>query len=369
MIRRVYTDFLKEKVRQRKLGWLVARGLQYARIHASYLVKRPLCGPVLGTLVTNYTCNYGCTMCDLKLRDRELRSKGLRELDTADMQAVLEGFARLGVSGVGFTGGEPLLRKDIFELLAHTKALGMITHLNTNGFFVDDANVGRMLAAGVDSVNISLDGACAATHDAIRGVPGAFDRVIEAVGRITAARKRAKSSLRLKTVAVLQERNINEVEDLVNLAGKLGVDCIEFIPRQPFTSGEGPVSADAAMLAAVDRVTEYLLRPEPKPVRIENSERHVRLFHGAFRGLDSPLRCYAGYNSLAVDSYGEVYPCVPWYNWRCSAGNLGGKDLAAFWYSKGYDSVRSEVRTCRKCTLNCQAELNILFDARGLFRG
>jgi MoaA/NifB/PqqE/SkfB family radical SAM enzyme len=368
MIRRVYLDFIRRRLAQGNIPWLLSRGKQYALIHASYLLKRPLCGPALGTLVTNYTCNYGCTMCDLKLRDRELRDKGLQELDTRGMKRVLEAFAGLGVSGVGFTGGEPLLRKDIFELLAHTKDLGMISHLNTNGFFVNDENARRIAAAGVDSVNISLDGSRADTHDGIRGVPGAFERVLKAVGRINTARKRDGVRLRLKTVTVLQERNIDEVADLVALAGDLGVDCVEFIPRQPFTTGEDRRAESDLFLGKVDKVVDYLLGPGKKAVPIENSPSHVRLFRTAFSGQSSPLRCYAGYNSLAVDCYGEIYPCVPWYNWRHAAGNLRDHDLAGFWYSKEYDGVRREIRSCRKCTLNCQAELNLLFDGARPFR-
>jgi MoaA/NifB/PqqE/SkfB family radical SAM enzyme len=363
MIRKVYLDFIRDKLAGRELRWLLSRAVQYGLLHASYLFKKPFCGPVLGTLVTNYSCNYRCVMCDLRLRDQELRGRGLRELDTAGMKKVLSSFAALGTSGIGFTGGEPLLRKDIFELLAYTKASGMISHLNTNGSLLDEENVRRILAAKVDSLNISLDGARAATHDSLRGIPGAFARAVEGVERVNTLRKREGARLRIKTVAVLQEGNVDEVPDLVRLAEDLGVDCIEFIPRQQFLSRPDRSPAPApAFLKKIEQVSQYLLGQEHGKVRIENSRTHLRLFPASFRNEPSPLKCYAGYNSLAVDCYGEVYPCVPWYNWRRSAGNVRDKGLADLWYSKGYDEVRREVRSCRSCYLNCQAELNILFD-------
>jgi len=363
LIRKVYLDFMLEKMSDREFGWLLSRGMQYALTHASYLLRRPLCGPILGTVVTNYRCNYRCSMCALHLRDEEFRAKGIKELDTAHMKLILKDFAAQGTSGIGFTGGEPLLRKDIFELLAYTKALGMISHLNTNGSLLDERNIGNILNVLVDSLNISLDGARAETHDAIRGHRGAFDRAIEAISLVIAMRKRKGTALRLKTVAVLQKDNIDEVAGMVRLAEDLGVDCIEFIPLQPFAAGIDHQSPpDPLFLGKVQQVTDYLLGLGKKTVRIENSRTHIKLFHRSFSNVESPLKCYAGYNSLAVDCYGEIYPCVPWFNWRRSVGNIRDKDFAEFWYSPEYQRFRQEIRSCRKCYLNCQAELNVLFN-------
>ncbi len=366
MIRRVYLDFLKDRWRSGKIPWLLSRGMQYALIQASSLAGRPFCGPVLGTVVTNYRCNYRCVMCDLPGRDAELRGQGRKELDTAAMLRIVEEFSRIGASGIGFTGGEPLLRKDIFELLARTKRMGMFSHLNTNGSLLDDGNVRSILAASVDSVNVSLDGGRAGTHDAIRGCAGAFDRAVAGIERMVQERKRQASSIRIKTVAVLQEANIDEVEDLISLARDLGVDCIEFIPRQPFRRADGgaqPVSD--AFLAKAERAKERLLRWQEERLRLENSPAHLRLFGRSFRGEPSPLRCYAGYNSLAVDCFGDVYPCVPWINWRRSVGKLPEGGLREFWYSPEYRRKRADIGSCRNCYLNCQAELNLLFAPLG----
>lgn len=365
MIRKVYLDFLRDKLSRNETGWLLSRLKQFVLIHASFALGKPLCGPVLGTLVTNYSCNYSCVMCDLKRRDGELRSMGSEELDTAGMKKVIHAFARLGTPGIGFTGGEPLLRKDIFELLAHTKKLGMISHLNTNGSLLDDGNARKILEARVDSLNISIDGAKSATHDVIRGVQGAFDRAVAAVERITALRQRKGAKLRIKTVAVLQEDNVGEVPEMVRLAGDLGVDCIEFIPRQQFLSGcAGKQPYDPVFLEKVEQAVDRLFRSEQglDRARIENSPTHLALFSRSFRNEPMPLKCYAGYNSLAVDCFGEIYPCVPWYNWRRSTANVRDHELEAFWFSPEYRNVRIEVERCTGCYLNCQTELNILFN-------
>ncbi len=364
MIRKVYLDFLREKLSRKEYRWLLARGLQYALIQASRLAGRPFCGPILGTLITNYRCNYDCVMCDLKLRDRELRSRGLVEFDTAQMKGILDDFAALGISGVGFTGGEPLIRKDIFELLAYTKGLGMISHLNTNGSLVNDRVIEQIIEAKVDSVNVSLDGARAETHDQIRGVEGAFALAVEAVRRIAEVRGGKKGALpRLKTVTVLQESNVDEVRDIVALATSLGVDCVEFIPRQPFRmDAERQPAGEGLFLQKMDEVTAYLLARHKGLVKIENSPGQLRGIGRWLKDMASPLRCYAAYNSYTVDCFGEIYPCLPWANWRKAVGNMRETGLREFWYSSSYNRIRQETSACRKCYLNCQVELNLLFN-------
>ncbi len=362
-VRKVYFDFVKKQVASGRIGWLFGLGSQYALTKLSHVTGRPLCGPILGTLVTNYSCNLRCRMCRMPQDDARLRESGHKPLSTEGMRSVIDGFARLGTRGIGFTGGEPLLRPDLLDLLRHTRTLGMLTHLNTNGTLLDDATVGALLDAGVSSMNISLDGATEASHDRTRGVSGSFGKTVEAVRRADRMRKERRADLRLKVVAVLSEENLDEVADYLALAAALGVDCVEFIPRQPFPEGAGKgARADEATLAKVDAVVRLLSEGAALPVPLENSGRMLALFAASFRGEPSPLSCHAGYNSLAVDCFGRIFPCVPYVNWDRPVGDLSTTDLETFWYSKAYDPARREIAACRACTLNCQAELNLLFN-------
>jgi MoaA/NifB/PqqE/SkfB family radical SAM enzyme len=304
-------------------------------------------------------------MCDLPLRDEQLKKKGLEEFSTGQLKQVIRDFADLGISGIGFTGGEPLLRNDIFELLKYTKDLGMISHLNTNGFLLNEENASRVIEAGVDSINISLDGAKSQTHDTIRGYPGAFDRVINAVRCINTLRKEKGSPVRLKVVTVINETNIDEVKDLVELSIDLNTDCIEFIPQQPFfisSRDSRGLNCDGTFLKKLSKAVNYLLDFKEKEIKIENSSRHLRLFERSFKNKKSPLICYAGYNSYTVDCYGEIYPCLPWLNWGKSVGNVKDTTLRKFWYSSKFNKIRHSIAKCKDCYLNCQAELNLLFN-------
>ena len=359
MIRKVYTDLIRRKLREDGASWLLRRCRQYFLLQLSRLVHRPLCGPALGTLMVTYRCNLHCAMCDMPLKYSENARRGKKEFDTARFREIIGEFAELGIPGIGFTGGEPLLRDDIFTLLAETKRLGMIAHLNTNGWLLGEREAEQVVGIGVDSVNVSLDGAAAATHDRIRRAPGSFARAVKAVERIVALKHKHRSHVRIKTVAVIDETNIDEVPQLFALARQLGTDCIEIIPRQPFAAAVD-THAEPDLLAKVDELVTSLLTEE-LGVTIENSPAHLRLFRRSFAGEASPVRCSAGYNSLAVDCYGNIFPCVPWINWGKATGNIKTGSLTEVWRSPDYQREREITARCRDCYLNCQAELNLLF--------
>jgi len=136
----------------------------------------------------------------------------------------------------------------------------MIAHLNTNGWLLGEQEARQITKIGVDSVNVSLDGATAATHDRIRKQSGAFERATNAVRLLVRQRRSAGSQVRVKTVAVIDETNLDEIPDMIRLGQELGTDCIEFIPRQPFCQkqeDENSVSAEA-LLVRVQAMTEYL---------------------------------------------------------------------------------------------------------------
>jgi MoaA/NifB/PqqE/SkfB family radical SAM enzyme len=321
-----------------------------------------MCGPAVAFLVTNYDCNYRCKMCDLPERGNMLRNGGLKELTTTEMKDSIAELAKLGVSGIGFTGGEPLLRKDIFELIKYTKELGLIANFNTNGFYLDKENARALIESGIDSINISLDSADKHMHDSIRGCSGAFDKAIEAIGHINALRDNRRRRPRLKVVSVISERNVKDIPELLGLLSTLRVDCAEFIPEQPIYAGaSGNTTYGPEFFSTLKKNIGYILKFDQNKLKIENSARHLKLFERSFKNERPPFRCYAGYNSYAMDCYGELYPCIPWVSLGKPAGNIKEMSAKDFWYSPKYDRIRDAVLKCKGCYLNCQAELNLLF--------
>jgi MoaA/NifB/PqqE/SkfB family radical SAM enzyme len=369
-MRRLYRERVLETLRRGEVLRLVRLAGRWSAVLAGPLLGRPLAGPILGTVVTNYSCNLRCRMCDLPLRVGRHADRGLREMTTPEMLGVIDDFAALGTIGLGFTGGEPFLRADLFDLLERSRRGGMVTHLNTNGSLLDDAAAARLVASRVDSVNVSLDGADETTHDEIRARRGSFEEVLSAIGRLRDARRAAGASVpRIKLVCVLGRRNLDQAERLVEMRRRLGADAVDFLPVHDFDdpgserheSLLAPFAPEEASraLAVARRLTE-LVASEP----IENSRGHLALFPRALRGEPSPIRCHAGFNSLVVDGYGRIFPCVPWSNAERAVGDVRRTPLRRFWRSGEYARRRREVRRCRDCYLNCQTELNLMFRLR-----
>ena len=364
MFRKAYFDLLKNKIAEKGSFWFFRQLWHYFLIKLSFLLRRPLCGPVLGTMIVTYKCNFNCRMCDLPANRQKAIQGGQQELSLEGLKQVIRELALLGVSGIGFTGGEPLLRNDIFELLRYTKEQGVITHLSTNGFFLDAEAAHKIVEAGTDSVNISLDGAKAETHDNIRAVTGAFDKALDAINCLNSARCRMSknSRLRIKIVSVISATNITEVPGLLELSQRIGVDCIEFVPQQRF-SDSCKTDFSQEFAAKLKQAVNLIRQAKKAGGKIENSWQYIKLFERSLQGSKSPLTCYAGYNSCCLDCYGDIFPCIPWVNWnRPAVANIKTGGLKKIWYSQGYNKIRHSVSICRDCFLNCHAELNYIFN-------
>jgi heme b synthase len=137
------------------------------------------------------------------------------ELTTEQGKRLLDSIAGFARPTMILTGGEPMLRGDIYELASHARDLGLPVVMAPCGMYVTGESVARMLKAGISCISISLDGATAETHDAFRGVPGAFDAALRA---IEAARK---GGLAFQVNTTVTRYNLAELPAILELAARL----------------------------------------------------------------------------------------------------------------------------------------------------
>jgi MoaA/NifB/PqqE/SkfB family radical SAM enzyme len=342
-VRRLYFDLLVRRLRAGDLLWPL-RALR-SGVGALLGEARPL----LGTLIVTYRCDLDCAMCDLPSRgDRR------RELDAEGLRGVLDAFRDLGVLGVGVTGGEPLLRADTVDVIRHGARRGLLMHLNTNGTLVTEETARALADAGLASVNLSLDGPDAETHDRLRGRQGSFARVLLAASRLLALPRRP---YRVALTCALGPGNAGRVDALLARARDLGVDRVGFLPVHTPAGGvakEDRGAAEAAARLAARAGTDPLL---------DNSRAYLDLFARAFSGAPNPVRCHAPRTSIVVDCYGAVYPCVPL---NAARKPVGEGDVRALWRSETYRQARRALEGCRACYWNCHTEMNL---ALGRFTG
>ena len=138
--------------------------------------------PLFLDVATTYRCQCKCVHCSAT------GQAGPGEmLSTGEVKALLDEAAAMGVLQLILSGGEPLLREDIMDIVRHAYERGMLVRLNTNGLLMTPERARELKRAGCALVGLSIDSARPEVHDRLRGVPGLFDRAMEAVENLREA--------------------------------------------------------------------------------------------------------------------------------------------------------------------------------------
>ena len=193
-------------------------------------------------------CNLKCVHC----YNDSGGEKAANELETKEAKGVLDDLAGFGVPSVLFSGGEPLMRGDLFELLEYARGLGLRTVISTNGTLIDNEKAERIKEAGVSYVGVSLDG-IGEVNDAFRGVKGAFDRAVEGI------RNCMRVGVRVGLRLTLTKRNMQDLDGLFDFFEEEGIERVCFYHLVPSGRGRdiaGEVLNHAETRAAVDKILE-----------------------------------------------------------------------------------------------------------------
>lgn len=363
-MRQQYWDLARDVLAEGRALWLTRNALKLVAVPIGQRIGRPLVGPIHGGMLVTYRCNNRCLMCEYPQRAQRFRGAGRRELDTATMRGFVDGFAELGTTGISFFGGEPTVRKDLLELVAYAAGRGLLTSVTTNGNRLDDeAYAQGLLATGVSMINVSVDGATAARHDALRGYTGGFDRLSAGIRNLARLRERLGSSAQIVVVSVISPSNVREVPDIARLAMALGADRVGFMPVHLYDFSHESLRCDTPEFLDDVRRAVAWLKTHRDEYRLDSSDEYLDRFVARFRGEPSDIECHTGYFSLTVDCYGNYYPCDPYQEWGRSIGNALEVPIPDFWTSAQLAAARREMARCRKCIWNCTTELNLAIAA------
>ncbi|MDH4096412.1 MAG: radical SAM protein, partial [Betaproteobacteria bacterium] len=283
-------------------------------------------------------CNLTCMHCYSISADVDFPG----ELSTAEVFGVMDDLKAFRVRALILSGGEPLLRKDIFEIAARGKALGFYLGLSTNGTLIDDALARRIAATGFDYVGISLDG-LGATHDRFRRKAGAFD------ASLAALRRCRDLGIKVGVRFTLTQDNFADLPGLLDLVEAERID--RFYLSHLNYAGRGNVNRkrDAhfrvtreALELLYARAWDYARRGQHKEFVTGNNDADgVYALHWARRavpGFDEPrLRAAlaawggnsSGVNVANIDNLGDVHPDTMW--WDCTLGNVRARKFSDIW--------------------------------------
>ena len=263
---------------------------------------------------------------------------------------------------VNFGGGEPFLRDDFLDILRYAHSRGITTCVSTNGTLLDDALVDELLRMAPVYLQVSLDGACAETNDAIRG-PGTFDRILAGI-ELLAARRYPDFSLNMVVTRV----NVGEIAEFDRLARRYGAKTrlSRFRPFGGRLYHLGRLPADAEQLVELST----FLGDHPE---ILTGDSFFAITPESRRKLGLNM-CGAAKMTCAVAPGGDVYPCAFLCDPAFLAGNVTVEPLSQiFRGSPVFKRFRDlEVESCRGCDRfsvchgGCPAVAYFLTESMGL---
>lgn len=269
-----------------------------------------------------YRCNLDCFFCynDLGLRGEPLR--------TGQYLAFFEELRDLQVLNLTLSGGEPLAHPDFLQLGTRARELGFVVRIKSNGHALR-GEMARRIRDEVDPflIEVSLHGATAAVHDRQTRVPGSFDRLLANLREVLGL------GLRVKINSTLTRWNEGEIEGMLALADSLGLP-LQFDPEvTPRDDGDVEPLSIAPSREALERLFSL------QAARAGSGSLSVaREGDEGLTPVPGAKHCGAGSAGIAVDPYGNVYPCV---QWRRPVGNLHERPIREIW--TGSASLR-EVR-------------------------
>ena len=173
--------------------------------------------PMAVLLELTHRCPLQCPYCSNPIQMDQVK----RELSTDEWKSVLDQAAKLGVLQVHFSGGEPTVRQDLAQLIAHAREVGLYTNLITSGVAANKARFDEMVAAGLDHVQLSIQDAEAATAEKIGNYAGAQEKKLAFAGWVRAA------GLPLTINAVISRHNIDRIGQMIDLAVSLDAHRVE----------------------------------------------------------------------------------------------------------------------------------------------
>jgi radical SAM protein with 4Fe4S-binding SPASM domain len=355
----------------------VVRGIS----HFGLKLPQPTAVPVV--IVWNFTnrCNLNCIHCHQNSGQADER-----ELTIKEAFAVIDKLGKAGISILTFSGGEPLVRSDIYDAIKHANDAGMLCTIASNGTLMTKRVAKKLKEAGVKRVEIGLDGFRAETHDFLRNSPGSFEATLQGIKNCVEV-----GFDEICATMTLHSKNVKELPDTVELAEKLGVTRFYLNRLIPAGRGKEVINLDVTQEDKINALEWIYKKFYDSALRGEGIQCYSRgmTYYGRLGfessdgqfftvsealsgysrmwrdkfgdGISEIVRkyasgfggCSAGITYAGLTASGDLLPCVPA---PIKVGNLLEEDLEDLWVNSellNYIRRRDELKgACGRCTYN-----------------
>jgi len=226
-----------------------------------------------------------------------LNSAGYKDIEVRYIFKVLAEAKKLGLKAVKITGGEPFLRKEIFEVLEWLKNSKLRATVETNGTLIGEREAKALKGNKVSFMSVSLDGPDASTHEKLRGVKGSFIKAVEGIKNI----RKYNPGLRMQIICSLWKHNKNNMKEMIEFCVKLGVFNLKINPimnvsRADSMKKKGELLTIKQILGTWNIMKKYLAKR-----KLENKFKLFFDVPPAFKSIEelkNSAFCFCGIKSL-----------------------------------------------------------------------
>lgn len=328
--------------------WLGLKGK--CDFYFSRIIGYPLSPPEHVYLSLTTRCNLRCLMCGVSIEP----SSESDELSTAECKRLIDQVASLGIGHLIFSGGEPLLRRDILDLIEYAVSRNIVmVDIITNGMLIDEDAAKNLTRIGLNHITFSIDGLKDA-HDSIRG-KGSYQKTVQAVDSVNKYKKD-----RLPTVGInftIMDCNIDQILPVVALAQEKNCNSVVLQPvlsdntdmrerkRGPFWVSEANIHRLRDILNEVIEI-----KRSSGGLSIHVDEKVLKLIPDYFSeaGISGRLECYEGIVRMVITHSGDLWTCLG------VIGNIRKNGLKSCWLSAEAKRIRKEAARCKEhCLQSC----------------
>ena len=304
-------------IKSARLGARIAKGFVKGLI-----LKQPVLRSV--ELAINYECNAKCDMCYA----RDLLDAKRANMTVEQIKSIWDQAHELGAVHVNITGGEPLLRKDICEIVKALKPKSTLVSIVTNASLIDEEKIKALKKAGLSYLQISLDSVDAKKHDDLRKIPGLHEKTIRAVELCK------KYGISCCFSSVVYHGGVEDFEKIVKLAKKYDI----------------MVLMNYVGIVGGWKTEEELALTKDDFVRIHNLMKDPNVRFHTMYNFSGKLECPAGKEKLYITAYGDVMPCNK--NQMKAYGNVLKEPLKDIWMRMYYNpEFTSYCKDCKRFNL------------------
>jgi AdoMet-dependent heme synthase len=264
-------------------------------------------------------CSLKCSHCYVDAGDEEVTGV----LSTQEAFGVIDQIRVTGTPVVVLSGGEPLLREDVYKIARYGTERGLRMVMGTSGYLIDHGAAGKLRDAGIRAVAISLDSKDPEVHDSFRGLPGVWEKAVQAI------RHCRDAGIAVQINMSVMRSAISDVEDVIGLGTSLGVRDYQLF--FPVPAGRGRQIEPRSPVEYEELIRQILIRYRNSDLNIRPTcaPQFRRIADGI--GITNPAwgrGCLAGITYCRIFANGDVTPC-PYL--PVSAGNVRTKPFSEIW--------------------------------------